>query len=161
MKIIGYRRYIIVGIVSFVFGFMLLHPFSMFIQDLTGPTLNVDSHDFADAFKVQHLTMAFFFGLLGLTAGAVGIFLVDSLLREKERVKVLESFLPICAYCKKIRDEAGKTGEKGSWVEIEQYISLQTDTDFSHGICPDCYSTEMKDYEKKKQANQDTNALMR
>ena len=151
MQIVGVRRYIVVGLVSFFFGFILLHPFSMFIQGLTSPTSKVNFHDFTDAFNVQHLTMAFFFGLLGLIAGTVGVFLVDALLKEKERVKVLESFLPICAYCKKIRDEAGKTGEKGSWVEIEQYITLQTDTDFSHGICPDCYSREMKDYENNKQ----------
>lgn len=153
MQIVGVRRYIVVGLVSFFLGFILLHPFSMFIQGLTSPASKVVLHGFSEAFKIQHLTMAFFFGLLGLIAGTVGILLVDSLLREKERVKVLESFLPICAYCKKIRDDAGKTGEKGSWMEIEQYITLQTDTDFSHGICPDCYSREMEDYEKRKQVD--------
>ena len=152
MNIVRYRRYIVVGLVSFFLGFIFLHPFSMFIQGLTSPILKIDIHDFSDAFKVQHLTMAFFFGLLGLISGTIGVFLVNSLVKEKERVKVLESFLPICAYCKKIRDDAGKTDKKGSWVEIEQYITLQTDTDFSHGICPECYSREMKDFENKKQA---------
>jgi hypothetical protein len=145
MKIVGVHRYIVVGLLSFFFGFVLLHPFSMFIQGLTSPASKVNLHGFTDAFDVQHLTMAFFFGLLGLTAGTAGIFLFDALLREKERVRVLESFLPICAYCKKIRDDAGKTDEKGSWVEIEQYISLQTDTDFSHGICPECIHKQFPD----------------
>ena len=48
-------------------------------------------------------------------------------------VKQLKQFIPICAYCKKIRDD------DNYWQQIEQYISSQLDTKFSHGICPDCY----------------------
>jgi hypothetical protein len=40
--------------------------------------------------------------------------------------------LPICASCKKIRDD------KGYWNQLEVYISTHTDTLFSHGICPEC-----------------------
>jgi PAS domain S-box-containing protein len=46
--------------------------------------------------------------------------------------KVLNGFIPICASCKKIRDE------KNQWVQIESYISEKTKADFSHGICPEC-----------------------
>ena len=79
--------------------------------------------------------------------------MTNALSKEKERVKVLESFLPICAYCKKIRDDAGRAVEKGEWIDVEMYISNQTDTDFSHGICPDCFEREMKDYKNNKQAD--------
>ena len=48
-------------------------------------------------------------------------------------IRVLESFLPICAECKKIRDE------QGDWHQLEAYISRRTDTRFSHGYCPECY----------------------
>ncbi len=47
-------------------------------------------------------------------------------------VKSLGELIPICANCKKIRDD------KGYWNQIEQYISEHTDSHFSHGICPDC-----------------------
>lgn len=48
------------------------------------------------------------------------------------QVKTLSGMLPICASCKKIRDD------KGYWNQIELYISEHSDADFSHSICPDC-----------------------
>ncbi len=51
---------------------------------------------------------------------------------EESLVKVLGGLLPICASCKKIRNEAGK------WINIEEYISEHSEAEFSHGICPDC-----------------------
>lgn len=47
-------------------------------------------------------------------------------------VKTLKDVLPICSYCKKIRDD------KDSWEQMESYISSHSDTKFSHGICPEC-----------------------
>lgn len=48
------------------------------------------------------------------------------------KVKVLSGFLPICASCKKIRDD------KGYWNQIESYIREHSEAEFSHGICPEC-----------------------
>lgn len=48
------------------------------------------------------------------------------------RVKILKGLLPICATCKKVRDD------KGYWNQIESYIRDRSEADFSHGICPDC-----------------------
>ena len=57
------------------------------------------------------------------------------------KVKVLEAMLPICSSCKKIRDA------KGEWQQPETYISGHTDTEFTHGLCPECmvkiYGEEM------------------
>lgn len=47
-------------------------------------------------------------------------------------VKTLRGLLPICANCKKIRDD------KGFWQQIESYVRDHSDAEFSHGICPDC-----------------------
>lgn len=47
-------------------------------------------------------------------------------------VKRLGGLLPICASCKKIRDD------EGYWHQVEVYIHTHSDADFSHGICPDC-----------------------
>ena len=49
-----------------------------------------------------------------------------------EEVRQLKRLLPICMYCKKIRDD------NDYWQEIEAYIHAQTGTDFSHGVCPNC-----------------------
>ncbi len=48
-------------------------------------------------------------------------------------VKQLQGLLPICSYCKKIRNE------DDSYQQLEIYISEHSDAEFSHGICPDCY----------------------
>jgi CheY-like chemotaxis protein len=51
-----------------------------------------------------------------------------------ENVKLLSGLLPICMWCKKIRDD------QGYWNAIEQYISQHSEAEFTHGICPDCKS---------------------
>jgi len=48
------------------------------------------------------------------------------------RVKVLEGLLPICAFCKNIRNEAGE------WERLETFISKRSGAEFSHGVCPSC-----------------------
>lgn len=52
--------------------------------------------------------------------------------RALEEVKALRGLLPICAHCKKIRDD------QGSWTQIEGYIQARSQAQFTHGICPDC-----------------------
>lgn len=58
--------------------------------------------------------------------------LIEELQEALGRVKNLSGLLPICASCKKIRDEEGR------WHHLEVYIRDRTQADFSHGICPDC-----------------------
>lgn len=55
------------------------------------------------------------------------------ILRYTTQVRQLEQMLPICSYCKKIRDD------QNYWTQIESYISERTGSDFSHSVCPDCY----------------------
>jgi hypothetical protein len=64
----------------------------------------------------------------------IGITGVLSFLRKRAEgdVKVLHGLLPICSYCKKIRDV------HGYWEQIERYIAARSEADFSHGLCPDC-----------------------
>lgn len=57
---------------------------------------------------------------------------VAELERSLDEVRQLKRLLPICMYCKKVRD----VGDY--WQEIETYIHEHTGTDFSHGVCPDC-----------------------
>lgn len=53
-------------------------------------------------------------------------------LNAKQQINVLQSLLPICASCKKIRDD------KGYWSQVEEYLEAQTKTILTHGICPEC-----------------------
>ncbi len=54
------------------------------------------------------------------------------------QVLELKRLLPICMYCKKIRND------KDYWEEVEKYMRERTGTDFSHGICPECYESRVK-----------------
>ena len=69
--------------------------------------------------------------------------LVDDLEQALEEVKTLQGFLPICAQCKKIRDDAGY------WQELEKFIEERSDAAFSHSICPDCIKLLYPDYAEK------------
>jgi hypothetical protein len=60
------------------------------------------------------------------------------------KVKQLSGLLPICASCKKIRDD------KGYWSQIEVYIKSRSEAEFSHGICPDCEKKMYEEFEKLK-----------
>lgn len=50
----------------------------------------------------------------------------------QRRVNVLEGMLPICSFCKNIRNDAGE------WERMEAFISRRSDAEFSHGVCPTC-----------------------
>lgn len=66
--------------------------------------------------------------------------LYAELQKALEQVKLLSGLLPICMWCKKIRDD------QGYWNAIEHYLGQHSEAEFSHGICPDCkrkYSGEM------------------
>jgi ligand-binding sensor domain-containing protein len=61
---------------------------------------------------------------------------VQEAIRE---LKVLSGLLPICAWCKKVRDDGGY------WSKIEAYLSARTDAQFTHGICPECNDKMLAD----------------
>ena len=61
-----------------------------------------------------------------------------SLQRALDEVRTLRGIVPICAHCKKIRDD------QGFWNQVEQYVSQHTEAKFSHGICPTRFEREMK-----------------
>lgn len=58
----------------------------------------------------------------------------------KEKI-TLSGLLPICSHCKKIRDD------KGYWNQLESYIAIHSEADFSHGICPECATKHYPDIE--------------
>ena len=58
--------------------------------------------------------------------------LISDLQEALATIKTLQGILPICALCKKVRDD------KGNWKQIESYISEHSEAEFSHGYCPEC-----------------------
>jgi PAS domain S-box-containing protein len=70
--------------------------------------------------------------------------LVRDLQAALAEVKTLQEILPICSYCKKIRND------KNYWQTVDTYISQHTNTRFSHSICPTCYQNEVEPQLQKK-----------
>ncbi len=57
----------------------------------------------------------------------------DELIKAMNQIKTLSGLIPICAACKKIRDD------KGYWNQIESYLEEHSEVEFSHGLCPECF----------------------
>jgi ligand-binding sensor domain-containing protein len=108
----------------------------------------------------------YFYGLCGILLVA-SVFLVYRarvallLQREQElkkrvdesiaQIKILGGLIPICANCKKIRDD------KGYWNQLEKYLKEHSEAEFTHGICPECREELYGPYLKKKGIDQQSN----
>ena len=64
--------------------------------------------------------------------------LINELKEALSDAKTLNGLLPICSYCKRVRDD------RSCWQQVEDYITERTDAQVSHSICPVCYETEVK-----------------
>nr|WP_319492182.1 PhnD/SsuA/transferrin family substrate-binding protein [uncultured Desulfobacter sp.] len=69
---------------------------------------------------------------------------VKELHKAFDEIKTLRGIIPICSYCKKIRDD------KGAWDILEAYICNHSEAQFSHGVCPECYKKQMEDLDKEQ-----------
>lgn len=78
--------------------------------------------------------------IVTLTIGGLLIFMTNKLFK---RVRHLEGLLPICAVCKKIRDD------NDYWRQAEIYIAAHSDAEFSHSLCPDCAKELYPEYTAK------------
>lgn len=69
--------------------------------------------------------------------------IISELKKALAEIKTLSGLLPICAWCRRIRDD------KGYWKQVEQYVAEHTEAEFTHGICPECLKKmEPELYEK-------------
>lgn len=142
------KHYSLGLIIGFFVGFMLLHPISMVFTRIIYPAENIRLDEVLNAFKPRHLPMAVYFGLLGAFMGLLNVYYLRVITAKKKRVALLEGLLPICAYCKNIRDDAGKDHGAGDWHTIEDYLAKKTATDFTHGICPECFKKVIEEDEE-------------
>jgi GAF domain-containing protein len=63
------------------------------------------------------------------------------------KVRALKGLIPICASCKKVRDD------QGYWSQVEEYISARSEADFTHGLCPDCLKRYYDEYDEAQESN--------
>jgi hypothetical protein len=85
--------------------------------------------------------------IIRITVFALFTILIDRLARRtkslNKEVDLLTGLLPICSFCKRIRDD------KNRWQPIETYISERTEASFSHGVCPECAEKHYGQFLKK------------
>ncbi len=134
-------------------SFVILTSGTMVSSEYQAEGLNVG----ADGYIVKGLTNGEF---LARIHSLVRIKKAEDALREKEQrqkkliaklrkalseIRTLRGLIPICASCKKIRDD------KGYWNQLEKYLIEHTEALFSHGICPECTEKLYPEYYKQKQ----------
>ena len=73
----------------------------------------------------------------------------------RKHLKFYEDFLPICAVCKKIRDDKGNELGHGDWLSVEDYLQKEAGVRVSHSYCPDCYGKAMQEVEAFKTGNKE------
>lgn len=88
-------------------------------------------------FEPHQLAVAIEIGLARHRSDIERVRLLHELEQERAKVKVLTGLLPICACCKKIRDDSGY------WHSVESYIASHSDVTFTHGYCPPCADEAM------------------
>ncbi|MHB8109342.1 MAG: response regulator [Syntrophorhabdaceae bacterium] len=68
---------------------------------------------------------------------------IEELRKAADEIKTLRGLIPICAWCKRIRDD------EGYWDQLEVYLAKHSEAVFSHGLCPDCSSAERRKLKKR------------
>jgi hypothetical protein len=84
----------------------------------------------------QEVAFSLLSTLLGVSADALA-----TLRRTRQltnQIEALQNLLPVCAWCKKVRND------RGYWYQIEKYITANSKTKITHGICPDCETKFLK-----------------
>lgn len=89
-------------------------------------------------FDQEHLVVGGATAIVGAALSMLVLLYLRRLRSATATIDRLVALLPICAHCKRIRTIGGDPGADESWQPIESYITKQTGTEFSHGICPRC-----------------------
>jgi len=118
-------------------GFLSIIGLSWLDESLGLSTLVFGEHSFVPEFHASILAMLFIL--------AVWLLVTASTRRMLERVKFLEGFLKVCAWCRRI-------DHKGQWMPLEDFMQEGFDTPTSHGICETCLAQQKAAAERARQA---------
>lgn len=110
----------------------------IFMANLS-PLVDLFLHPDIPYFDNEHLIVGGIYGAVSLVILGLLLFHIRSLNEAMDKISQLEMFLPICANCKRIRIPDSDPEKMESWRQIESYITEKTTTQFSHGICPECF----------------------
>jgi hypothetical protein len=148
-------------IIGALIGFFFFHPLVMLLSHFMAPHNDADAisalkiitsvilKSFSFVMLPWSLSFVFFNGVIGLYYGKAKQEnlakeeLILNLQKALAEIKTLSGMLPICAWCKKIKND------EGYWQKIETYIKSHSDADFTHGICNDCEKKVYSDYYQK------------
>jgi hypothetical protein len=133
-----WRSVLVHAVIGGLVGYLVLHPVSLVIKDTDAYPYLLHWGALSESFSRQHLPMAVYYTLLGATFGAAIGWYAAQIRRKAATIRVLEGLLPICAWCKRIRDDTGTEPGKGEWMSLEAFISARSAAEFTHGICPAC-----------------------
>ena len=89
---------------------------------------------------VEHLIVGGITGIISFVVFGFFLLYVRNLHDAMGKITSLESVLPICSNCKKIRKPGSDPLRQESWQEIEPYITENTSSRLSHGVCPECFA---------------------
>ncbi len=104
------------------------------------PALIFSDHPFAFVFRRSTLEL--------LTVLAVWLLVSASTRRILERIRYLEKFMRVCAWCRRI-------DYKGKWMRLEDYMKQGFATPTTHGICPECFARQKEVIENRKKTGTD------
>jgi hypothetical protein len=140
-----------------VVGYFIFHPLVMvlsYLMSTRGGALHIPAgtdiisvvlQSFSFAMLPWSISFTLFNGIIGLYYGTIKAEklareeLIENLRKALAEVKTLSGMLPICAWCKKVRND------EGYWQKIEAYFKSHSDLDFTHGICNECAQKEYPD----------------
>jgi len=118
-------------------GFLVILAISYLDDLLTLPTLIFSEHPFAFVYRQSTLDI--------LLVLAVWFLVSTSTRRILDRIRYLEKFMRVCAWCRRINF-------KGEWMPLEEFMRQGFDTPTTHGICTECLHQQQAAIEKAKQA---------
>lgn len=116
-------------------GFLAIITLSWLDELLGLSTLIFGNHPYIPEFHVSILEMLFIFGVWLLVAGSTR--------RVLDRLRYLEGFMMVCAWCRRI-------DYKGRWMPLEEFLQQGFDTPTTHGICKECLEKEKTAMERAK-----------
>lgn len=135
-------------IVIFFSTIVLISNLNAIVDSFLHPEISYFDKEHLIVGGVTGLVSAILFGIIMLYARHLG--------QALSKIKILESFLPICANCKKIRISDSDATKNESWQTLESYITENTKTKFSHSICPDCIKKLYPKFTKEEDIGEKT-----
>lgn len=117
---------------------LLFYVFITLLIANINPLVDAITHPEIPYFDEEHLIVGFVAGTICVITNTVLEIFLRRLATAISKIKTLESYLSICANCKKIGIPGADHTEQESWMQLEAYLADKTHTQFSHGICPDC-----------------------